>query len=134
MRTSYRDFGWNRQVFEQIWKREGRTLPIFDAETTLLYDRRRRLAAVVAETHPAEDIAVTSPVGALTAAEAKAVVRQAFGLDASVLTDVQEGIFLVGGQPGNARTAFEVGVTAGEEQEDILVYVDSETQAILSIE
>lgn len=128
--SSVEDIGWNKQVFEQFIQK----LPIFGAKATLFYDHARRLAAVTAATWPERQVHVTGKVGELSVDEAKSLVRNMLGLAGSVLTSAREGVFLVSGEPESGRVAYEVRVAAGEGQQDIRVYVDSETHKILSIQ
>ncbi|MBX9628825.1 MAG: immune inhibitor A [Gemmataceae bacterium] len=120
--------------FDQIYRRDGGPdLPVFGCEAVLHYDPERKvLAAVTARTVRRENLRVTGG-GELGKAAAEEFVRSVLQVGTSAVAGSREGVYLVGGDPARGRIAYEVTVRAGDQQNDIQIYLDRETKKILEV-
>jgi M6 family metalloprotease-like protein len=125
---------WNQPTFEQIVDVGGKTVPLFEKEAVLSYDRARKLTAVTSDSVPPSKLHIGGRVGALVKEEAKQIVLKALGVPWSKLTEAREVVFLVDDDPQQGRVAFDVAVAVGEGQADLHVLLDGETHEILSIQ
>jgi hypothetical protein len=121
--------------FEQVVKADNKALPIFGSETELYYSKEAtpKLTAITNKTVSVAGLVVKGVAGELSIGDAKTIVAKELKVDAQLLKDGKEGIYLVGDNSKNARVSVLIPVRVDDHHEDIKVYVDSQTKQILDI-
>lgn len=125
-------------VAEKYWQTtvfKGRTLPVFDTETTLFFTDGK-LKTVKSHTFGPETLRVSGKAAGFNLTQAKAIVADQLGLfekTVGTITECREGVFLPDENPSKARIAYRVCIPAGEGHVPIHVFIDSETREVLQV-
>ena len=123
--------------FQQIYEMDGTKLPVFSKGASFYYDKQNVLKAFSAQIVDSDELVIAGTAGQLDQRTANEIVIQQLGLPANraeSLKDSGEGIYLVDQDPSQARVVRRLYLPAAGNRDDIVIFVDEETQAVIGIE
>ena len=123
-------------TFQQTLKIGEKVLPVWGAFTRFFYDKgeKPKLEAITSKIAAPNALQPIGQPGQLTVEKAQEIAAEGLQVDPALLTEGREGIKVAQGDPENARVTVRFLLPVGEKQRSLEVYVDSQSQRILSIE
>lgn len=125
------------QRFQQVYEMDGTELPVFSKGASFYYNNDNVLKAFAAQTVNSDELVIAGTAGQLDRHMANEIVIQQLGLPANrgaSLKDSGEGIYLIDEDPSQARVVRRLYLPAGGNRDDIVIFVDEETQTVIGIE
>ncbi|MGC1272844.1 MAG: M6 family metalloprotease domain-containing protein [Planctomycetaceae bacterium] len=119
--------------FSQVVEADGKQIPL-SCNGVKFYFKDGTLTAVESNVIPPDALTVSGSPEALSVEDAKGVVTERLGVDASLIDDATQCVYLVGGDRDRGRAAVRVDLKSGGHRPDLEVFVDAETSQILAVQ
>lgn len=117
----------------QIVEVDGKKVPLSCHGATFRY-KDGKLTAISADILDTEPLKITGSSDALGGEEARQVLSKQAGLSPDRILRAQPCVYLIGGQPDQARTAIRMEVDSGGERPPISIFLDQESRKVLAID
>ena len=118
--------------YSQVIKVNGQDIPLSSYGVTFRY-RDGHLTEIDSDVLTPSDLRVTGAPDALSEKDATAILANQVGLPETRIVDARRCVFLLNGQPNQARSVVRLKVDSGGKRPPIEVFLDQETRKVLQI-